>query len=92
MCEFKAYNSELLWEKKDVLFYYSLSWEEPRPRTNVLCIIYTENIMIGGWKFSGTILVRSNKMQQYAGIYLLQNYSLHVSGAHRTHHQENIKL
>ena len=30
-------------------------------------------------------------MQQYAGIYLLQNYSLHVSGVHRTHHQENIK-
>ena len=31
-------------------------------------------------------------MQQYAGIYLLQNYSLHVSGVHRTHHQEYIKL
>jgi len=28
-------------------------------------------------------------MQQYAGIYLLQNHSLRV---HRTHHQENIKL
>jgi len=39
------------------------------------------------------ILVRSNKMQQYAGIYLLQNHSsLHVSGVHRTHHQEYIKL
>ena len=33
-----------------------------------------------------------NKMQQYAGIYLLQNHSLHVSGVHRTLHQENIKL
>ena len=31
-------------------------------------------------------------MQQYAGIYLLQNYSLHASGVHRTHRQENIKL
>ena len=31
-------------------------------------------------------------MQQYAGIYLLQNHSLHVSGVHRTHHQENIQL
>jgi len=31
-------------------------------------------------------------MQKYAGIYLLQNHSLHVSGVHRTHHQENIKL
>ena len=38
------------------------------------------------------ILRRSNKMKQYAGIYLLQNHSLHVSGVHRTHHQENIKL
>ena len=26
------------------------------------------------------ILIRSNKMQQYAGIYLLQNHSLHVLG------------
>ena len=39
-----------------------------------------------------SILIRSNKMQQYEGIYLLQNHSLHVSGVHRTHHQENIKL
>ena len=31
-------------------------------------------------------------MEQYVGIYLLQNYSLHVSGVHRTHHQGNIKL
>jgi len=28
-------------------------------------------------------------MQQYASIYLLQNHFLHVSGVHRTHHQEN---
>jgi hypothetical protein len=39
-----------------------------------------------------SILIRSNKMQQYAGIYLLQNNSLHVSGVHRTHQQEYIKL
>jgi len=39
-----------------------------------------------------SILIWYNKMQQYAGIYLLQNYSLRVSGVHRTHHQENIKL
>jgi len=38
------------------------------------------------------ILIRSNKMQQYAGIYLLQNHSLHVLGVHRSHHGENIKL
>jgi len=30
-------------------------------------------------------------MQQYAGIYLLQNHPLHVSGIHHTHQQENIK-
>ena len=37
------------------------------------------------------ILIGSNKMQQYVGIYLLQNHSLHISGVHHTHHQ-NIKL
>jgi len=31
-------------------------------------------------------------MKQYAGIYLLQKHSLHVSGVHCTQHQENIKL
>ena len=36
------------------------------------------------------ILIRSNKMQQYAGIFC--KISLHVSGVHRTHHQEYIKL
>ena len=39
-----------------------------------------------------SILIRSNKMQHYAGIYLLQNSSLHATGVHRTHYQENIKL
>ena len=39
-----------------------------------------------------SILIRSNKMQQYADIYLLQNHYLHVSGVHRTHHQENKTL
>ena len=38
------------------------------------------------------VLIRSNEMQQYAGFYLLQNYSVHVSGVYRTHHQEYIKL
>ena len=31
-------------------------------------------------------------MQQYAGIYLLQNYSTCFAGVHRTYHQEYIKL
>ena len=43
-------------------------------------------------KLGTPILIRSNKMQHYEGIYLLQNHSLHVSGIHRTHHQENIKV
>ena len=38
------------------------------------------------------ILIRSNKMQQYAGINLVQNHSPRVSCVHRTHHQDNIKL
>ena len=37
------------------------------------------------------ILIRSNKMQLYAGIYLSQNYFT-CFGCHRTHHQEHIKL
>ena len=39
-----------------------------------------------------SVLIRSKKMQQNAGIYLLQNHSLRVSGANRTHHQEDMKL
>ena len=39
-----------------------------------------------------SVLIRSNKMQQYAGIYLLQNYSPHVSVVYRAHHQEYKKL
>ena len=40
------------------------------------------------------ILIRSNEMQQYAGVCLLQNYSitLHVSGVNRAHHQDYIKV
>jgi hypothetical protein len=37
------------------------------------------------------ILIRSNEMEQYAGVYLLQNYST-CFGVYRTHHQEYIKL
>jgi len=50
------------------------------------------HFFIHGSVHRNSILIRSNKMQQYAGIYLLQNHSLHVSGVHHTHHQENIKL
>ena len=38
-----------------------------------------------------SILIRSNEMQQYAGVYYCK-ITLHVSGFHRTHHQEYIKL
>jgi hypothetical protein len=43
---------------------------------------------IHGSVHCNSILIRFNKMQPYAGIYLLQNHCLHVSGVHRTHHQE----
>ena len=33
-------------------------------------------------------LKKSKKMEQYADIYLLLNYSIYVSGVHRAHHQE----
>ena len=51
-----------------------------------------EYFYIHGSVRRNSIFIRSNKMQQYAGIYLLQNHSLYVSGVHRTHHQEYIKL
>jgi len=38
-----------------------------------------------------SVLVRSNEMQQYAGVSYCK-VTLHVSGAYRTHHQEYIKL
>ena len=43
---------------------------------------------------SDCILKRSSEMQQYAGVCLLQNYSitLHVSGVNRAHHQDYIKV
>ena len=46
---------------------------------------------IHGSVHRNSMLLRSYKMQQYAGVYLLQNH-LHVSGVHLTHHQEYIKL
>jgi len=64
-----------------------------------VCIGYTAVIYILHNFFSihvfvhrYSILIRSNKMQRYAGIYLLQNHSAHVSGVHRTHHQECMKM
>jgi hypothetical protein len=41
--------------------------------------------------YTYSILIRSNKMQQYAVIFYCK-ITLHVSGVHRTHHQEYIKL
>ena len=50
--------------------------------------IYTVSVI----KFEyNLILVRSNEMQQYAGIYLLQN-NCTCSGVNRAHHQEYKKL
>ena len=47
---------------------------------NIWKMFYTS---ILGSVHRNSILIRSNKMQQYAGIYLLQNHSLHVSGVRR---------
>ena len=48
-------------------------------------------IYIHGSVHRDSILIRSNEMQQYAGVYLLQNYFTCL-GVYRTHHQEYNKL
>ena len=60
--------------------------------SSVITRIYYSEFYIHGSVHNNSVLIRSNKIQQYASIYLLQNLSLHVSGIHCTHHQENIKL
>ena len=62
--------------------------EEKKIQYNV---IFLREFYIHGAVHRDSILIRPKKMQQYAGIYLLQ-IALHVSGVHRTHHQEYIKL
>ena len=57
-----------------------------------ICIRYK----IGDFYIHGSvprlsILIRSNKMQQYASIYYCK-LTLHISGVYRPHHQEYIKL
>ena len=54
-------------------------------------VIYFSEFCIRGSVNRNSILLRSNKMQQYAGIYLLQNYSTSFgcpshpsSGVHKT--------
>ena len=46
---------------------------------------------IHGSAHRDSILTRSNKMQQYVGIYYCI-FTLYVPGVHRTHHQEYLKL
>ena len=59
------------------------------PRDLHKCIIVTSCLFyICSSVHRNSTLKKSNKMQQYADIYLLQN----VSGVHRTHHQQYIKL
>jgi len=57
----------------------------------IQCANYPHKFYIHGSVHRSSILIRSNKMQQYAGIYLLQNHStcfagpLHPSsGVHKT--------
>ena len=56
-------------------------------------VLVIQKFYIHGFVHRNSILLRYDKTQQYVGIYLLQNHcTLHVSGVHRTHHQEYIKL
>jgi len=49
------------------------------------------NLYIHGSVHRNSVLIRSNKMQQYAGI-IYCKITLHVSSVHRTRHQKYIKL
>ena len=59
---------------------------------SIFSVFHLVIFYIHGSVHRNSILIRSNKLQQYAGIYLLKNHSLHVSDFHRTRHQEYIKL
>jgi hypothetical protein len=52
---------------------------------------YKSRLYIRGSVHRNSGLKKPNKMQQYADIYLLL-ITLHVSGVHRAHHQQYIKL
>ena len=62
---------------------WNISFELSRDTNTIFCI--------NGSVHRDSILIRSNKMQQYAGMYLLQNHST-CFGVYGTHHQEYIKL
>ena len=66
--------------------YLSVRMEQLGSHWTVFMILY-----IHGSVRRDSILIRSNEMQQYAGVYLLQNYST-CFGVYRTHHQDYIKL
>ena len=55
----------------------------------IWCQVLWDFFYIHGSVHRNSVLIRSNKMQQYAGVYL-QQITLRVSG--RTHHQEYTKL
>ena len=38
-------------------------------------VMFSDSYYIHGSEHRDSILIRSNEMQQYAGVYLLQNYS-----------------
>ena len=62
-----------------------MGWRIPR-RISVIGEFY-----IHGSVHRDSMLIRSNEMQQYAGVYYCK-ITLHFSGVYRTHHQEYIKL
>ena len=66
------------------------SWEEKT--RNIYILIILEYMLGFAWYKKTTehyILIMSNKVQQYASLYLYE-INLHISGVHRTHHQEYI--
>ena len=56
-------------------------------RNGIIYVTSVEHVTERKDKNCVSILIRSNRMQHYAGIYLLQNYSI-CAGCHPIHHQE----
>jgi len=66
------------------------SWEEKTRNIYILIILeYMLGFACYKKRSEHYILIMSNKVQQYAGLCLYE-INLHISGVHRTHHQEYI--
>jgi hypothetical protein len=55
MCKFKAYNSESCYKKSKTFVLLQFNFRRTQTQNEyAVCVRYTENITIGGLKFSGT--------------------------------------